>query len=697
MLHIIGIFVSLLIRACGANDVVSSPYITSFLTESSVYSRFANVYVTVQVENDADESRTAMFSIQVPKEAFITSFSMENDGRIIHGVVKEKIEADAAYEAARQDGQTAGRISEVAPPPGRAMKNFVMYMNVAANSDAIFKLSYQELIKKVLGTYTQKIHIEPNQIVENLTVVVSLQEPQGIDKFSYTLPGSEVSLTNSISSQNTLVHMSERKRKLVYTPSLANQLDFFGSGMKGDLTIKYTLTAPQTNGGTLLVNNGAFVHFFSPSGLSKMSKTVIFVIDVSASMRGNKIRQVKVAMHSILIRLRTGDFFNIILFNTRVHRWRPDPVLATVTNTYSAISFVDDMIAMGRTNINYALVSGVRDINNAFRNRGNLVVFLTDGLPNAGESNETLILDNVQRTNSDGLVSIFCLGFGNAVRFDFLRQISLQNQGKAYVIYEDEDASVQLDDFYRGVESVTLKNIEFHYPADLVVTEDLTDTSFPNFFEGSEIVVSGYLQPEVDIASNPLTASIIAVGVDKDVTFHSTAEPETGETLHFAQRLWAYKKIKEYLDLALISSREDRHKYEQKALTLSLRYSFVTRLTSMVVTGAVNAENSWLSGVNAGIYRNMKARAKHDPKSYAKSGNDWKVMTTALNVARNRVYAHDGFHRNTERIIRNRGSDMDIERTVLPSKAINDGAPVSPTVHTNVIVTFLLYFLGHLL
>lgn len=582
---------AILTGTCVANDAGTHPAIKTLLVESNVFSRFANVYITSKVENNVNESRAAMFSIQVPTEAFISSFSMQNGDRIIRGVVKEKKEADEAYEAAREAGQTAGQVTESAPPPGRAMKNFVVYMNVAANSEAIFRLSYQEIVKKVLGQYTQYIHIEPNQVVDNLTVIASFQEPQGIDMFSYSLPGSTVSSTTSVVSKNTILHASETKRELVYIPPVDAQFSSPGEsvGLKGDMVLKYTLTPPVDNGGTLIINDGAFVHYFAPVGLSTMDKTVIFVIDVSGSMGGEKISQVKVAMHSILSRLRETDSFNIIIFSNDASRWKSGPVSVTTGHISSARSYIDGLSAGGGTNINDALLTGVGDLRNALRNRGNIVVFLTDGVQTAGEQNEDRILSNVKRLNEDGLVSIFCLGFGIGVNFEFLRKISLQNYGTAYRIYEGEDASEQLDDFYRGVESVKLRDIKFQYPTDLVVVDDLTPTSFANYFDGTELIVAGNIEPDADITTTPLTASVVAVGMDNDVTFTSIAEPETGETEQFGQKLWAYKKIKEYLDLALISNEEDKKRYEQKALTLCLKFSFVTRLTSMVVTETVNS------------------------------------------------------------------------------------------------------------
>ena len=61
-----------------------------------------------------------------------------------------------------------------------------------------------------------------------------------------------------------------------------------------------------------------FVQFFSPSGLNSIAKNVVFVIDVSGSMSGEKISQTREAMHTILSQLRPGDSFNIVLFSGTV-------------------------------------------------------------------------------------------------------------------------------------------------------------------------------------------------------------------------------------------------------------------------------------------------------------------------------------------------------------------------------------------
>lgn len=70
----------------------------------------------------------------------------------------------------------------------------------------------------------------------------------------------------------------------------------------GEVQVRNIITSQKwifsTNKNGLLVTffqvyDGYFVHYFAPRGLPVVPKDVIFVIDVSGSMIGTKIKQVK--------------------------------------------------------------------------------------------------------------------------------------------------------------------------------------------------------------------------------------------------------------------------------------------------------------------------------------------------------------------------------------------------------------------
>ena len=52
--------------------------------------------------------------------------------------------------------------------------------------------------------------------------------------------------------------------------------------------------------------NGYFVHFFAPEVKERLPRDVIFVIDRSGSMGGQKMNQVKDALRIILLDLQDG-------------------------------------------------------------------------------------------------------------------------------------------------------------------------------------------------------------------------------------------------------------------------------------------------------------------------------------------------------------------------------------------------------
>ena len=61
------------------------------------------------------------------------------------------------------------------------------------------------------------------------------------------------------------------------------------------------------------------VQFFAaPTSLKLLRKHVIFVLDVSGSMEGRKITQLKQAMTAILDELSPNDYFNLIEFSYSV-------------------------------------------------------------------------------------------------------------------------------------------------------------------------------------------------------------------------------------------------------------------------------------------------------------------------------------------------------------------------------------------
>jgi len=339
------------------------------------------------------------------------------------------------------------------------------------------------------------------------------------------------------------------------------------------------------------------VQYFSPSGLNPLAKDVVFVIDISGSMSGQKIEQTRQAMFTILSQLRASDSFNIVLFNGGTEQWRSFASLATSENIKEGKAFVDERVkAGGRTNINSALLQALELLTNTANKpnspiAGNfpMVLFLTDGDPTAGVINTKTIRTNVYNDN-ELKASIFSLGFGFDLKFDFLTALSAENGGTSRRIYPDKDATSQLEGFFDEISTPLLLRVRFEYPKDIVDDTSVTASEVSQYYEGSELVVSGKIKEGV--SSRVMAVNVRGISSNNSNTTYTVSRtlqnlaipPNKVLIEDFTERLWAYMKIKQLLVKLLVTDDWMEHaQLRSEALEMSLQYNFVTPLTSFVV------------------------------------------------------------------------------------------------------------------
>ncbi|XP_035243601.1 inter-alpha-trypsin inhibitor heavy chain H3-like isoform X48 [Anguilla anguilla] len=554
--------------------------IYSFHIKSAVSSRYAMTVITSRVANRANKSQEVLFHVELPKNAFISKFSMNMDGRVYDGVVKKKEEAQSQYTEAVSRGQSAGLVSAV----GRTLEEFQTSVTVAAHSKVTFELTYEELLKRRLGQYELLIKARPTQVVKDFKIEVRVFEQQGI-AFLKT-QGSLIAEGRS-SALNTTV--SEKEALVQFTPSLEQQCPSCGdAGLNGDLLLTYDVNRPQSKG-EIQVSRGYFVHYFAPTGLPRIPKNVVFIIDQSGSMHGRKIEQTREALLKILGDIPEEDHFGLITFDNQVFPWKTDLVPATSDYLSAARTFVKGIMDRGSTDINEALLQGVQMLNrfketHPQKDTASILILLTDGDPTSGVTNLKQIQTNVKEAIGKKY-TLYCLGFGFDVNYEFLEKMALENEGVARRIYSDSDAALQLQGFYEEVATPLLLNIRLNYTG----VSNLTQTQFAQYYNGSEIVVCGLV---TDNDLEALTAEVKANTKDEAVVFRATLEDQKAMSeimdLYifemYIQRLWAYLTVQQHLEKMLLLTGDEKSHMKEQALALALKYSFVTPLTSMVVT-----------------------------------------------------------------------------------------------------------------
>lgn len=70
-----------------------------------------------------------------------------------------------------------------------------------------------------------------------------------------------------------------------------------------------------------MLNDGYFVHFFSAEEKEPLPRQIIFVLDTSGSMSGNKIMQLREAMTSILDQIKGDNLLSVVDFSWNAKVW----------------------------------------------------------------------------------------------------------------------------------------------------------------------------------------------------------------------------------------------------------------------------------------------------------------------------------------------------------------------------------------
>ncbi|XP_051768562.1 inter-alpha-trypsin inhibitor heavy chain H3-like isoform X2 [Ctenopharyngodon idella] len=513
--------------------------IYSFHINSTITSRYATTVITSRVANLLTQSQEVHFEVKIPKNAFISQFRMTIEGNTYDGVVKEKEEAQREYSEAVSRGESAGLVSAV----GRTFEDFKTSVTVAALSKVTFELTYEELLKRRLGKYELLINAQPMQPVADFKIDVHIHENPGISFLEVKGGLSTKDLANAVTTIR-----ADKDAWVKFYPTRDQQTkcdDCSKNGLNGNLIIMYDVERLKQSG-DLKASEGYFVHYFAPTDIQRIPKNVVFIIDQSGSMSGKKIEQTRLAMLRILSDLAEDDHFGLITFNGYIQTWKSELLKATEGDVEEAKTFVKRITSGGSTDMNAAVLKAVDMINKHHQEgSASILILLTDGNPTKGETDPVEIQKNVKKA-IDGKFPLYCLGFGFDVSFEFLEKLSLENNGVARRIYEDSDADRQLQGFYEEVATPLLIDVHLNYQG----VANLTQTTFSQYYNGSEIVVAGQI---TDNSLESFTTEVIALSKSNKVVYHNNVptdelNSDRPENENLIKRLWAFLTVKQLLE-----------------------------------------------------------------------------------------------------------------------------------------------------
>ena len=497
--------------------------------DARVRDQVAEVQVSQTFHNPGSFQLETEFLFPLPEEGAIQNFVLMVDGRELPGRLLPKDEARRIYEdivRTKRDpalleymGRGLYRTSVFPIPPGADRKVTMRYTQLCKRDRDIVEFSYP--------LSTQKFTAKP---IQRLIVQISIQSKDAIK--SVYCPSDDARIDRSGDHD---VKVSLERRDIV--PG-------------NDFRLVYTLADGKLSASVLSFRpseseDGYFLVLASPEvkapDAKPLPKTVIFVIDRSGSMAGKKIEQARKALNSVLNNLRDEDLFNILVYDDRVESFKPELQRYGSRVRDEAVRFVDNIREGGSTNIDSALKTALAMIQDT--SRPSYVLFLTDGLPTAGETRELSIADNCRQANARR-ARVFCFGVGYDVNARLLDRLSGGNSGTSEYVKPDEDIESHVGRFYSKMTSPVLSDIRLE-----LAGIDINRTyprEVPDLFEGGQIVLAGRYRQS---GKTTIRVSGKVGGERRSLEFPAElAGAYQGSSYDFVERLWVVRRLGDLID-----------------------------------------------------------------------------------------------------------------------------------------------------
>jgi Ca-activated chloride channel family protein len=516
----------------------------------------------------------------------------------------------------RNDGATVAEGQYMLPlPRGASVSSFAL-------SDGDLRLegkvldantarqTYQEIVRKMRDpgllefqdSATYSVSVFPFQPGQSRTVEVKLQQALGgtTDLVKYELPlrwagwsrlgeyGNGVPLLikyeinssfplGSVSSPNYDVSVNRQGEQRAfgsYEATVSHFSSDFTLNM-GRRTGDFAATLscyPGTSGedGYFLLSLLAAM----PKQQKQIAKDVVFILDKSGSMEGEKFEQARGAMRFVLDQLHDSDRFNFINYSDAVTPLFKSISTANSENLGKAREQVDRLTADGGTDIYSALETGSRQI--APVERPSYAIFLTDGLPTVGNTNVTQII-SAAKTNFDPKVKLFVFGVGYDVNTTLLDSLSYDHHGTATYVAPGENLESKISEFYSRIASPALTNVKLEL--DGLDEYELMPREIPDLFHNHEVFICGRYKGH---APGRVTVKVTGTGDDAQRTYTANVTPVAGADSASSARLWATRKVSWLIDQVRLKG--DNKELVDEIERLATRFGIVTPYTSYLIT-----------------------------------------------------------------------------------------------------------------
>ncbi len=538
--------------------------VTSVQVDTRITGQVAVTTIHQEFHNPNPTQMEGSFLFPVPKGAHLDKFTMEMDGKPVEAELLSAEKARQIYEdivrklkdpaLLEYAGRDVFKV-RIFPIEARGKKRITLTYTQMLTSDS-------GLVSFTLPLNTDRFSAQP---VKNLSVKVRLEHKQPI-KSIYS-PTHPVEIKRDGPNRATVgFEGTGTQTGADFALYFAPEKDELG------LNLMAYRTGDQDGYFLLLASPGSDV-----SEKNVVKKDVAFVLDTSGSMAGKKLEQAKKALLFCIENLNEGDRFEIIRFSTEVEPVFEKLVEVTSASRARAEGFVKELKPIGGTAIDEAMKKALslHSENGGAADRPFMVIFLTDGRPTIGTTDEDQILAGVKKVNA-GRTRVFCFGIGTDVNTHLLDKITAETRGLSQYVLPEEDLEVKVSNFYAKIKEPVLANPTLKFNGDARVTK-LYPSPLPDLFKGEQLVLVGRYSGKGD-------AAIVLAGMingQPHKFIYEATFPETARDHEFIPRLWATRRVGYLMDEIRLNG--ENAELKEEVTELARHYGIVTPYTAYLI------------------------------------------------------------------------------------------------------------------
>lgn len=439
--------------------------ITNNVAQVSVMEAFYNKH-DFPVEGD--------YIFPLPSDAAISNFAIVTDIMEIEGQVMDREEARELFTEYLRRGVDPALLEYFGNNLFRAK-----IFPIGSGEKVDFKIDYEHVMPVTGGLfkfeYPLKIDALIDGKIDSIEISITIKSDRAITTvFS---PTHKIS-TTWLNNRKVEVRFSDRG----YLPESDFVLYYGVSDRPFDMSL---VTYKEHDDGYFMLN----IFPGKPPSSKPVPKDIIFVLDVSGSMSGEKLKQAKEGLFFMLDHLNEGDRFDIIAFNDELKEFSSDGLVnANAFNIKKARKFAKSFYALGATDINLALTTALKKLSSHGGGiRAKYILFLTDGRPTAGVVEVGAITRNIRAKL--GKARIFVFGVGYDVNTMLLDKIAEMSNGYVEYLEQGKDIERAITALYQAIQAPAL--IDVRLTIDGVETYQVYPRKMPDLYYGTQTIVTG--------------------------------------------------------------------------------------------------------------------------------------------------------------------------------------------------------------